>query len=103
MRDGYRKRRDLFVSAFEAAGLPRSDPEASLYVWQRAPEGVTSTALAEALLDEKILAVTIPSAALVGDASRHGPDEQYVRLSMVATWEESERIAGAIAEHLRLG
>ncbi|MDE0960327.1 MAG: aminotransferase class I/II-fold pyridoxal phosphate-dependent enzyme [Planctomycetota bacterium] len=103
MRDGYRKRRDLFVSAFEQAGLPRSEPEASLYVWQRAPDGVSSTQLAEALLDEKILAVTIPSAALVGDPDRHGPGEQYVRLSMVASWPESERIAAAIAEHLRLG
>ncbi len=102
MRDGYRKRRDLFVDAFESAGLPRSEPEASLYVWQQAPEGVSSTQLAEALLDEKILAVTIPSAALVGDPSRHGPSEQYVRLSMVATWEESERIAAAIVDHLRL-
>ena len=103
MREGYRKRRDLFVSAFESAGLPRSEPEASLYVWQRAPEGVTSTGLAEALLDEKILAVTIPSAALIGDPSQHGPEEQYVRLSMVASWDESEQIATAIAEHLRLG
>jgi len=55
------------------------------------------------LLDEKILAVTIPSAALVGDPDQHGPGEQFVRLSMVATWEDSERIAAAIAQHLKLG
>ena len=103
MRAGYRKRRDLFVAAFEQAGLPRSEPEASLYVWQRAPEGITSTQLSEALLDEKILAVTIPSAALVGDPDQHGPGEQFVRLSMVASWEESERIASAISQYLKLG
>lgn len=103
MREGYRKRRDLFVDAFEQAGLPRSEPEASLYVWQKAPVGVTSTELAEALLDERILAVTIPSSALVWDPESHGADEQFVRLSMVATWQQSEQIAAAIVEHLRLG
>ncbi|NCG12115.1 MAG: aminotransferase class I/II-fold pyridoxal phosphate-dependent enzyme [Planctomycetia bacterium] len=102
MRDEYRARRDLFVAAFEKAGLPRCEPDASMYVWQRAPEGVSSADLAEALLDEKILAVTIPSSALVGNASLHGPGEQFVRLSMVANWEDSQRLANAIENHLRL-
>ena len=101
MREEYRLRMQLFVEAFESAGLPRCESEASMYVWQKTPEGVTSGQLAEALLDEKILAVTIPSEALVGDPTRHGPDEQFVRLSMVASWEDSQRLADAIRQHLR--
>ena len=72
-----------------------------MYVWQKAPEGISSSQLAEALLDEKILAVTIPSEALIGDPASHGPDEQFVRLSMVASWEDSERLAEAISQHLK--
>ncbi len=102
MREEYRSRMHLFVDAFESAGLPRSESEASMYVWQKTPVGITSGQLAEALLDEKILAVTIPSDALVGDPDSHGPDEQFVRLSMVASWEDSQRLADAISQHLKL-
>ena len=101
MREEYRLRMQLFVEAFESAGLPRCESEASMYVWQKTPEGVTSGQLAEALLDEKILAVTIPSEALVGNPEAHGADEQFVRLSMVASWEDSQRLAEAISRHLR--
>ena len=101
MREEYRSRMKLFVEAFVEAGLPRSESEASMYVWQKAPEGISSSQLAEALLDEKILAVTIPSEALIGDPASHGPDEQFVRLSMVASWEDSERLAEAISQHLK--
>lgn len=102
MRGEYRRRRDLFVSAFQQAGLPASEPEATLYVWQKAPPGVSSIELAEALLDPAILAVTIPSAALVSNSDAQGEGEEYVRLSMVPSWDDCQRVADAIATTLRL-
>ena len=101
MRAEYRRRRDLFVGAFKSAGLPASEPEATIYQWQKAPPGVSSVQLAEALLDPAILAVTIPSVALVGDLAAQGEGEEYVRLAMVPTWGECERVAAAIADGLR--
>ena len=71
----YQRRRDKVLSTLAEIGLEVDPPKASLYVWARVPEGFTSGALAEALLEECNVVVT-PGASY-GDSG-----EGYVRFSL---------------------
>lgn len=99
-REHYRRLRDRLVNAFEAAGCPRCEPEATLYIWQKAPEGMSSVEFAEALLHPEILAVTTPSSILRSDPEPERPEDAYVRLSLVPSIEDCERVAAGIEAHL---
>ena len=71
----YQRRRDRVVDALRALGLRLTPPRASLYVWARVPDGMTSAAFAERLLDE--------AAVIVTPGNGYGPHgEGYVRLSL---------------------
>ncbi len=71
----YQRRRDRVVDALRRLGLHVTPPKASLYVWAHVPEGVTSAAFAERLLDE--------AAVIVTPGNGYGPaGEGYVRLSL---------------------
>ena len=48
----YQRRRDRLVEALRELGLRVRTPKASLYVWARVPEGITSASFAARLLDE---------------------------------------------------
>lgn len=102
MRLGYRRRRDVLVDAFEAAGCPRCEPEGALYIWQRAPEGMDAQQFAEALLDPSVAAVTIPGSALCIRPDLHSDGCPYVRLALVPSLEDCEKVAQAIRS-LRFG
>ena len=98
MREEYRQKRDLIVDAFEKAGCPRSEPPATLYVWQRAPEGRTGMELAERLLDPEIRAVTLPGSAICSLSPERNSGENYIRLALVPNLEDTRRVAEAIAK-----
>ncbi len=73
--DIYQRRRDRVVDALRRLGLRVTPPKASLYVWAKAPAGMTSAAFAERLLDE--------AAVIVTPGNGYGPSgEGYVRLSL---------------------
>ncbi len=101
-RDGYRRQRDVLVDAFEAAGLPRSEPAATLYIWQRCPDGMSAVELAERLLDPKIAAVTLPGPALSSRPDATPREIDYIRLALVPSFDDCARVAASIAEHLRV-
>jgi LL-diaminopimelate aminotransferase len=71
----YERRRDRLVAALSKAGLRLRVPKASLYLWARVPEGMTSVQFATRLLDEVGVVVT--------PGIGYGPTgEGYVRLSV---------------------
>ncbi|TAK65280.1 MAG: LL-diaminopimelate aminotransferase [Dehalococcoidia bacterium] len=71
----YQARRDRVVEALRGLGLRVTPPRASLYVWARVPDGMTSAGFAERLLDE--------AAVIVTPGNGYGPNgEGYVRLSL---------------------
>jgi LL-diaminopimelate aminotransferase len=71
----YARRRDRLVEALTALGLRMTPPKASLYLWARVPEGMTSIQFATRLLDEAGVVVT--------PGIGYGPTgEGYVRLSL---------------------
>ena len=79
----YQRRRDRLVEAVSAIGLRVTSPKASLYLWAGLPQGITSMAFAERLLDETGVVVT-PGVGY----GRHG--EGYVRLSITLPDEQLE-------------
>jgi len=71
----YERRRDRLVGALTGLGLRLRPPKASLYLWARVPEGVTSVQFATRLLDEAGVVVT--------PGIGYGPSgEGYIRLSL---------------------
>ena len=71
----YQRRRDKIVDALRKLGLQVTPPKASLYVWAKVPDGMTSAGLAERLLDE--------AAVIVTPGNGYGEQgEGYVRLSL---------------------
>jgi len=98
MRAAYREKRDLLLAAFAAAGLPVQAPEATLYIWQRAPDGMDGVAFAKRLLAPDVAVATIPGAALAEPcADGRNPGTDYVRLALVPTREETKAAAARIA------
>lgn len=71
----YQRRRDRLVAALSKLGLRLRPPKASLYLWARVPEGMTSVQFATRLLDEAGVVVT--------PGIGYGPSgEGYIRLSL---------------------
>jgi LL-diaminopimelate aminotransferase len=79
----YERRRDRLVGALTKLGLRVRSPKASLYLWARVPEGMTSVQFASRLLDEAGVVVT--------PGPGYGPTgEGYVRLSLTIPDERLE-------------
>jgi LL-diaminopimelate aminotransferase len=97
MREEYRQKRDILVEALTAAGLDRCAPDGTLYIWQRAPLGMTSVEFAKRLLAPEVALVTTPG-AWVSDLCEGGlnPGEGYVRFALVPSLEETRAAADKI-------
>lgn len=99
MREEYRLKRDLLVKALTVIGLPDCTPDATLYLWQRVPEGETSVDFAKRLLDPRIAIVVTPG-DWISDSTEKGenPGEGYVRFALVPSLEKTreagERLKG---------
>ena len=71
----YQGRRDKLVDVLTMLGLKLTLPKACLYIWARVPEGYTSAAFAQRLLEEQTIVVTPGSSY-----GKYG--EGYIRLSL---------------------
>ena len=54
MRADYKQKRDILVSAFTSAGLENCSSDATIYIWQKAPNGMNSVDFAKKLLQKEI-------------------------------------------------
>ena len=84
------RRRDRVVAALEQIGLRVRAPQASLYVWARVPDGITSADFATLLLEEQAVVVT-PGRGY----GEYG--EGYVRLSLTVPDDQIDEGARRIA------
>lgn len=100
LRQLYRRKRDIIVDAFTEAGLSECRPQATLYIWQKIPEGLTSVEFAGLLLDPKIALVTTPGNWISEDTPQGNPGEGFVRLALVPSVENCERAAERIVKYL---
>jgi len=95
----YREKRDILVAGLKAGGLPDCTPQATIYLWQRIPEGLTSVEFATRLLAPEVAIVTTPG-AWISDVTADGrnPGEGYVRFALVPSVEETKRAADRLAK-----
>ena len=100
LRKLYRLKRDIMVDAFTGIALPECRPEATLYIWQRVPEGMSSVDFAKRLLDPRIAVVATPGDWISQGMEEGNPGEGYVRLALVPTVEECREAASRIGEYL---
>ncbi|MDE2668974.1 MAG: LL-diaminopimelate aminotransferase [Chloroflexota bacterium] len=79
----YQRRRDRIVEAVRKMGLEVDPPKASLYVWAKLPDGITSGDFAARLIDECAVVVT--------PGRGYGLNgEGYVRLSVTTPDDQVE-------------
>jgi LL-diaminopimelate aminotransferase len=96
MSEVYQRRRDLVAEALEAIGLPARRPKATPYFWVRVPEGYTSEAFVELVLER--------AAVIVSPGPSYGPSgEGYFRISLTVPDKQLEEAVGRIESSLRAG
>lgn len=98
MRKIYQEKRDLIIRTFDEIGFPRTQSDATFFMWQKAPVGMSGDELAAKLLSLGI--VVIPGSALskpTADGQIAGKD--YIRIALMPsqelTLEACERIKQA--------
>ncbi len=101
MREEYRIKRDVLVEAFRRIRLPDCTPEATIYLWQKVPNGMTSVDFAKKLLSPEIAIVTTPG-AWISDMTANGlnPGEGYVRFALVPSIKNTKEAANRIKKLL---
>lgn len=102
MRQLYRRKRDVLLSALADVGLETHLPEATFYVWQKTPRGMNSVEFAKLLLRDDIAIVVTPG-AWITDTAHDGtnPGDQYVRFALVPSLEQVEAAADRIRKCLK--
>ena len=94
MRSEYRRKRDIIVKALVDAGLTKCVPEATIYVWQKVPDDMTSVDFAKKLLAKETAIVVTPGHWL-SQATETGlnPGQGYVRFALVPSIEQTKLAA----------
>ena len=97
MRQLYKEKADILLSALEDAGMEVSRPEATFYIWQKTPEGMSDIDFAKKLLEPEIGIVVTPG-SLISDECEGGvnPGAGYVRFALMPTMNEVKEAAEKI-------
>lgn len=98
LRENYKVKRDILIKAMSEAGLPQCNPKATIYIWQKGPQGVSSVEFAKKFLDENVAVVTTPGAWISREEHGINPGEGYVRFALVPTIEDCKEAALRISQ-----
>jgi LL-diaminopimelate aminotransferase len=99
MSDAYFAKGKILLNAFTALGLTVRQPQATFYIWQKVPEGMSDVDFAKRLLSPEIGIVVTPG-SLISDVCSDGthPGEGYVRFALMPSLDEvklaAERLRG---------
>ncbi|MCA8914984.1 MAG: aminotransferase class I/II-fold pyridoxal phosphate-dependent enzyme [Planctomycetes bacterium] len=97
LRRMVKRKRNLICTALRKAGLKNCKNNAGLYLWQKAPDGMTGEQFAT-LLIEKCHVVTTPGEWLSDEVNGENPGAGHVRFAFVPPIGEVEQAAERIAE-----
>lgn len=96
LRGMVKRKRNLICAALEKAGLKNCKNPAGLYLWQKAPEGMSGEQFAT-LLIEKCHVVTTPGEWISDAVDGENPGAGHVRFAFVPPIEEVKVAAERIA------
>jgi len=89
MRDEYREKKEILLDGFRAVDFDVREPDATFYIWQKAPQGMTGVEFAKKLLEKDLAIVCTPGAWISqDDFLGQNPGENFVRFALVPTKEE---------------
>ena len=97
-REDYRKKRDIIASALKSIGLEDCTPKATIYIWQKGPDNMSSVDFAKKLLDKDVAIVTTPGSWISKEVDKLNPGEGYVRFALVPTIAQCKEAAEKIRE-----
>ncbi|MBX3461033.1 MAG: aminotransferase class I/II-fold pyridoxal phosphate-dependent enzyme [Planctomycetes bacterium] len=100
LRRTVKRKRNLICTALRKAGLKNCKNPAGLYLWQKAPDGMTGEAFAKLLID-KCHVVTTPGEWLSDAVDGENPGAGHVRFAFVPPLDEVKEAASRI-EKLKL-
>lgn len=98
LREVYRKKREIITNAFVAAGLSKSESCATLYIWQKIPDGFTSIDFAKRLLQPDIAVVVTPGSLISENTKSGNPGEGFVRLALTPNLEQCSLAAERVSK-----
>jgi LL-diaminopimelate aminotransferase len=98
MRHDYKLKRDTICNALISAGLPDCTPKATMYIWQKLPEGLDGVTFAKKLLDPSVACVVTPGKWVAEQTCGMNPGAGYVRFALVPTIKECKEAADKIRE-----
>ncbi|MHC4831122.1 MAG: pyridoxal phosphate-dependent aminotransferase [Planctomycetota bacterium] len=102
-RERYRQRAKALLEGLMSVGLQATAPEASIYIWQRLPEGVCDVAFAKRLLDPQVAIACTPGSWLAEPtADGENPGKGYVRFALVPTLDRHQEAAERLRAHVRV-
>ncbi|MFC1691397.1 aminotransferase class I/II-fold pyridoxal phosphate-dependent enzyme [Nanoarchaeota archaeon] len=96
-RKDYKQKRDIMIKAMTDAGCPDCTPDATIYIWQKAPNDMGCVDFAKKLLDPKVGVVTTPGAWISDKANGINPGENYIRFALVPELEQVKEAAEKIS------
>lgn len=102
MRQLYRQKRDILLDALQSVGLETKPTQATFYLWQKTPEGMSSLELAKKFLTDDIAIVVTPG-AWISDICENNvnPGEGYIRFALVPTLELVKKAAERIKQNFK--
>ena len=91
MRQEYKEKRDMMLGVFKKLNWPECRSEATFYIWQKAPNGMSSVEFAKELLLPELGIVVTPG-AWISDLDENGfnPGDKYVRFALVPTLKDTK-------------
>lgn len=98
LRNNYKIKRDLLIKAMTNVGLPKCEPKATIYIWQKGPQGMSSVDFAKKFLQKDVAVVTTPGAWISHEVNGINPGEGYVRFALVPTIEDCQKAAERISK-----
>lgn len=96
MRQEYLRKMQILSAAFSDMGLENCMPQATIYLWQRAPAGMSSVDFAKKLLSPGLGIVSTPGEWISETAHGTNPGKDYVRLALVPPIEQVKLAAERI-------
>ncbi|MHA1270210.1 MAG: aminotransferase class I/II-fold pyridoxal phosphate-dependent enzyme [Candidatus Helarchaeota archaeon] len=99
IQEQYLRKRNIMIDAFTKIGLPKCEPRATIYIWQKVPENMNCVDFAKKLLSKEIAIVCTPGAWISKEVNGINPGEKFVRFALVPTLEETMKAADRLIQN----
>jgi len=94
MREEYKEKRNIMIDSLVSYGLEQPKGDATFYLWQKTPTGMSSIEFAEHLAENGI--VVTPGELISDTVDGLNPGKNFIRFALVPTIEDIKEAAARI-------